>query len=94
MSKFNKVERLANNVQIMLKSETPRSLCINQKNERAFQLAVKQLGMRLDEFEIVNDFPYLEIRLKQDVEKSKRIALPLLKRPRLPQNKIRSSGKK
>jgi hypothetical protein len=52
VSKLNKVERLANNIQIMLKSKIPGSLCINRKNEKAFQLAVKQLGMKLDEFDI------------------------------------------
>lgn len=39
----------------MLKSKTPTSLCINRKNEKAFQLAVKQLGMNLDDFNIEDD---------------------------------------
>ncbi|NCS48497.1 MAG: hypothetical protein GPJ29_10975 [Microcystis aeruginosa BK11-02] len=72
----NKVDRLANNIQIMLKSKTSRSLCINRKNEKAFQLAVKQLGMKLDEFDIEDDCFYLEIRLKRHI----------LKRPELPKN--------
>lgn len=55
VSKLNKVDRLANNIQIMLKSKTPTSLCINRKNEKAFQLAVKQLGMNLDDFNIEDD---------------------------------------
>ncbi len=86
MSKLNKVERLANNIQIMLKSKIPGSLCINRKNEKAFQLAVKQLGMKLDEFDIEDDWFYLEIRLKRDIGKDTTIAPPLLKRPELPKN--------
>lgn len=70
----------------MLKSKTPTSLCINRKNEKAFQLAVKHLGMKLDEFDIEDDCFYLEIRLKRDIGKDTGIAQLLLKRPELPKN--------
>ncbi|WP_009630772.1 hypothetical protein [Synechocystis sp. PCC 7509] len=85
-SKLNKVDRLANNIQIMVKSQTPGLLCINPSNEKAFQLAVQQLGMKLDEFNIENDGFYLEIRLKRDIGKDSKIVPSLLKRPELPKN--------
>ncbi len=86
MSKLNKVDRLANNIQIMVKSQTPRSLCINRSNEKAFQLAIQQLGIKLDEFYIENDCLYLEIRLKRDIGKDRQIAPSLIKRPELLKN--------
>lgn len=80
-SKLSKAERLAKNIQIMLKSKG--SLCLNPSNEKAFHLAVRQLGMRLDEFHIEHDGFYLEILLKRDCGKNTNNTL-LLKRPELP----------
>ena len=82
MSKPNKSERLANNIRIMLKSEGTSSFCINRRNEKALYLAIEQLGMRLDEFEIEADgMSYLEIRLKRNSADSTKIVLSQLNRP-------------
>jgi hypothetical protein len=82
-NKLSKADRLAKNIQIMLKSKG--SLCLNPSNEKAFHLAVRQLGMRLDEFHIEHDGFYLEIRLKRDCGKDTNNTAPLLlKRPELP----------
>lgn len=83
-SKLSKANRLANNIQIMLRSKGGGSLCINSSNEKAFQLAVKKVGMKLDDFCIEHDGFYLEIRLKQHFGKDTRIVPSLLKRPELP----------
>jgi hypothetical protein len=84
-SKPNKAERLANHIQIM--SKRGGVLCINPSNEKAFELAVEKLGMRLNEFCIEFDDGYLHIRLKRDIQKQSQIlplVPPLLKRPELP----------
>ena len=86
MTISKKHRNLAKNIEIMLKSKTPSSLCINRSNEKAFQLAVEQLGMKLNEFDIEDDCLYLEIRLKRDTGKDTRTAPSLLKRPELPKN--------
>lgn len=78
----------------MVKSQTSRSLGINRSNEKAFQLAIQQLGMKLEEFYIENDCLYLEIRLKRDIGKDRQIAPSLVKRPELPKNTTAKLQKK
>lgn len=87
MSKPSKAERLANNIRITLKPKGPSSLRINRRNEKALYLAIEQLGMRPDEFDIEADGAlYLEIRLKRDSANSTRIVLSQLNRPVWPGN--------
>ncbi len=81
--KLDKAGRLAMNIQIMLKSKTSRLLCLNRANEKAFHMAVEQLGMRLDEFHIEEDGLYLEIRLNRDYGKDTNTVPPLVERPKL-----------
>lgn len=84
-AKIEKAGRLAGNIKNMIKSGG--ALNINFRNEEAFYEAVKQVGMRINEFTIEKDGCYLEIRLKcNNVKDAKSAAMlpKLFERPKLP----------